>query len=80
MAAIVEEARPRRPAQRRLLTVRQSSEAHPAFSQSSLRWIIFNRSENGFSAALVRVGRCVLIDEHRFFEWIDSQNPEGRAP
>lgn len=69
--------------QRILLTVRQFSEKHPAFSQGSLRNLIFNASPkytsrgqvdgNGLKVALVRVGRKILIDEEKFFSWIDQQ-------
>ncbi len=60
-----------------LLTVRQFSERHPAFTQGSLRNLIFNAKTNGLDSALVRIGRKVLIDESAFFAWIDRQN--GRA-
>jgi hypothetical protein len=66
-----------------LLTVRQFAEKHPAFQQGSLRNLIFlaesrNTSKgkiagNGLDVALVRVGRKLLIDEAKFFQWIDSQ-------
>lgn len=68
---------------RTLLTVRQFAEKHPAFSQGSLRNLIFLAESrktsqgriagNGLDVALVRVGRKVLIDEAKFFSWIDSQ-------
>jgi len=68
---------------RTLLTVRQFAEKHPAFQQGSLRNLIFlaesrNTSKgkiagNGLSVALVRIGRKVLIDESKFFDWIDLQ-------
>lgn len=63
-----------------LLTVSQFSERHPAFSEGSLRNLIFlsksSRSDhggtvgNGLDKALVRVGRRVFIDETKFFEWL----------
>lgn len=66
-----------------LLTVRQFSEKHPAFTQGSIRQLIFaskprktsrgNLPGNGLSVALVRIGRKVLLNEQRFFEWLDSQ-------
>lgn len=66
-----------------LATVRQFSEKHPAFSQGSLRNLIHLSSErysstgkilgNGLSMALVRVGRKLLIDEAKFFQWIEQQ-------
>ena len=68
---------------RTLLTVRQFAEKHPAFQQGSLRNLIFlaesrNTSKgkiagNGLDVALVRIGRKVLIDEAKFFNWIDAQ-------
>jgi hypothetical protein len=38
-----------------------------------LRWLIFNEKTNGLSSALKRVGRRVLIDEKKFFEWVNEQ-------
>ena len=68
---------------RTLLTVRQFSDKHPAFPQGSLRNFIFlaesrNTSKgkikgNGLDIALVRIGRKLLIDEVRFFQWIEEQ-------
>ena len=72
---------------RTLLTVRQFSEAHPAFPEGSLRNLIFlaktrkttqgTIAGNGLDVALVRIGRKVLIDESKFFRWIDEQQ-EGK--
>jgi hypothetical protein len=66
-----------------VLTVRQFSKRHPAFSEGSLRDLIFKSQSrhsskglvpgNGLDAALLRLGRRVLIDEQRFFEWLDRQ-------
>lgn len=68
---------------RALSTVRQFSEKFPAFSQGSLRNLIFLASHrntskgkipsNGLEIALVRIGRKLLIDEAKFFEWIENQ-------
>lgn len=68
---------------RNLLTVRQFSEKHPAFPQGGLRNLIFYAEDrktskgiikgNGLETALVRIGRKILIDEGRFFEWVDMQ-------
>lgn len=70
-------------APRALLTVRQFSDKHPAFSQSALRNYLFladdrktSRGEiagNGLNIAVVRIGRKLLIDEAKFFQWIDEQ-------
>ena len=68
---------------RTLLTVRQFADKHPAFSQGAIRNLVFlaesrNTSKgkiagNGLDVALVRIGRKVLIDEAKFFNWIDGQ-------
>ena len=66
-----------------ILTVRQFSEKHQAFPQGSLRSLIFHASPrhssqgqidgNGLDAALIRIGRKVLINEARFFQWVEKQ-------
>ena len=75
------------PQPRVLFTVRQLAERHPAFPQGSLRNLIFlaaNRKTsrgsirgNGLEFALVRLGRKVLIDEAKFFDWIDAQQVDA---
>jgi hypothetical protein len=62
-----------------LLTVKQFAEKHPAFSEGSLRHHIFHEETNGLSAALVRIGRKVLIKEAAFFDWIASLQPNGET-
>ena len=59
-----------------LKTVTQFSESNPAFPVGGLRWQIFNEDKNGLkeSGAIVRVGRKVLIDVDRYFDWVFSQN------
>ena len=61
------------------LTVNQFTEKHPAFTTGGLRALIFNESINGLakSGAIVRIGRKVLIDETKFFAWVESQNKVG---
>lgn len=66
-----------------LLTVRQFSDKHPAFTQGVIRNLIFLAESrktskgvitgNGLNIALVRIGRKLLIDEAKFFQWIDEQ-------
>jgi hypothetical protein len=68
--------------QRNLLTVKQFADKHPAFTQASLRNLIFLAAHrktskiiikgNGLDIALVRIGRKLLIDEIRFFDWVDG--------
>jgi hypothetical protein len=53
-------------------TVKQTAEKHPAFTQNSLRWIIFNSKFNGATRFILKVGRKILIDDDGFIEWINS--------
>lgn len=72
---------------RTLLTVKQLSQKHPAFSLSSLRNLLFKAKQrmtsigaiqgNGLEKAVIRVGRKILIDEEIFFEWLDDQKNES---
>ena len=66
----------------RLLTVKQTSKEHPAFSESSIRFHVFNAEprlnsrgeripDNGLASAIIRIGRKVLIDEDRFLKWVE---------
>ena len=73
---------------KQLSTVRQFSEKYPAFPQGGLRNLIFLAESrktskgvipgNGLSGALVRIGRKVLIDEAKFFEWIEGQQGSAK--
>jgi hypothetical protein len=58
----------------RLLTVAQFAVEHPAFSQLSLRHLIFDAKFNRFNSVIRRIGkRKILIDEVAFFQWVDEQ-------
>ena len=63
-----------------LVTVKQFCEKYPAFNYGGIRFQIFNEKSNGLyeAGAIVRVGKKVLIDVQRFFEWVESQNPNRR--
>ena len=63
-----------RPGQRRLRTVQQFCQEHVAFTIGGLRWLLFHRETNGLNKAVVKIGRRVLIDEDKFFEWVLRQN------
>lgn len=67
--------------ERTLLTVKQLAEKHPAFPEGGIRWQLFNAAQNGLakSGAVIRVGRKVLIDESRYFDWLDSLNRRAAA-
>ena len=57
-------------------TVKQFSERHPAFTVGSLRALIFDAHTNGLneSDAIVRINRRVLLNEPKFFDWVDGGN------
>jgi hypothetical protein len=57
-------------------TVQQFSKRHPAFTVGSLRALIFNSNTNGLneSGAVMRINRKVLINEGRFFDWLEMGN------
>jgi hypothetical protein len=59
-----------------LSTVNQFTTKQPAFTMGGLRSLIFNENSNGLaqSGAIIRIGRKVLIDDAKFFAWIESQN------
>ena len=59
-----------------LRTVKQIAQTNPAFSEASLRWMIFNASKNGFDRVIVKLGRRVLIDIEAFDRWIEYSKPK----
>lgn len=58
------------------LTVNQLCEKHKAFKVGGVRSQLFYADKNGLkeSGAIVRQGRKILINEPRWFSWIESQN------
>ncbi len=58
------------------LTVQQFTAKHKAFNTGGLRSLIFNEHQNGLakSGSIVRIGRKILIDEVKFFTWVESQS------
>ena len=62
-------------------TVKQFSERHPAFTVASLRALIFDGNTNGLteSCAVVRINRRVLLNEPKFFDWVDGGNKRKRS-
>lgn len=61
----------------RLLSVSQMAASHPAFTEASLRWLIFKAADNGLdrAGAIHRVGRKVLLDEQPFLDWVRQSQP-----
>jgi hypothetical protein len=58
------------------LTVNQFCEKHTAFTRGGMRALIFNEHQNGINkaGAIVRLGRKLLIDETKFFNWVATQS------
>lgn len=86
----MEETKTVESAPRDLVTVAQFSERFPAFTQAALRALILNAAErknsrgeviggNGLDAALIRLGRRVLISESHFFKWVAVQSKRAKA-
>lgn len=71
-----------------LVTIKQFAEKYPAFSEASLRYLIFESKPrksskgevagNGVDVALRRVGRRIYIVPAAFFAWVDTINGKGR--
>lgn len=71
------------------LTIRQLSERYPAFSEPSLRNLVFCAKPrqstkgqipgNGLDKAILRVGRKVLIDAEGFQEWLQEKQGAGNG-
>ena len=85
-------ATPLNPPSRTLLSVRNFAARHPEFPAATVRDLIFKSEErhttkgklpgNGLleAGAILRVGRKVLIDEDRFFTWVDSIQDRAQKP
>jgi hypothetical protein len=54
------------------MTIRQTVEKYPFFTENSLRWHLFNRGTNGLAPAVMKIGKKILIDDEKFTTWIDS--------
>ena len=61
------------------LTVNQLCEKHKAFKIGGVRSQLFNSDKNGLkeSGAVVRSGRKILINEPKWFFWLEAQNKGG---
>lgn len=59
-----------------LKTVIQMLNDNKFLTNGGLRALIFNADSNGLNqqGVIVRIGRKVLIDEDKFFNWLESQN------
>lgn len=58
--------------QRKLIPVTKWNDFHVWPPIGGLRHLIFYEETNGFKHCVVRLGRRVLIDESKFFEWAEN--------
>ncbi len=64
--------------EKRLAPVKKIPELYPgAFTESSIRWLIFNAEHNGFAICVRRIGAKILLDLDLFEFWIDAQKDKG---
>ena len=54
-------------------TPKKLSVAEDAFSESSIRWHVFNAKRNGLEPHVRRIGRKVIINVAGFRQWIANQ-------
>ena len=66
------------PPSRVLVTVQQLCQRTPAFKEQTIRQLLFDRDKNGLDRVVRQLGRKVLIDEEKFFGWIDEHS--GGSP
>lgn len=62
---------------RKLIPLTKWGEQHQWPPLGGLRSLVFHAASNGFDSCIVRAGKRVLIDEAKFFEWVDKQNSHG---
>ena len=86
ISSTITAAYPALPPRLLLVTVEQFSERNPAFTPPAVRNLIFKAESRQASkgeipgngllevGAILRIGRKVLIDEDRFFDWVRRQN------
>jgi hypothetical protein len=55
------------------VTVAQLAQRYPAFSQGSIRWLIFNMETNGFNKVVRKIGRKVILNMREFKNFLDEQ-------
>lgn len=55
------------------LTVAQLAQRYPAFSQGSIRWLIFNSEINGFNKVIRKIGRKVILNLREFKKYLEEQ-------
>ena len=62
--------------QAKYASVKQLSQIYP-FSESALRYWLFNSKSNGLEKCLRRIGAKLLINLEQFDQWIDGHQEQG---
>ena len=62
-----------------VVSIRQFMRRHACFTMGWLRQMLFHRETNGLADAVVQCGRKILIDEAKFFAWLEAQQGRGAA-
>ena len=67
------------PTPTRYIPVTEWTKYHAWPPLGGLRHLIFNAKENGFIDCIRKIGNRVLIDEQRFFKWVDTHGEIGHG-
>jgi hypothetical protein len=59
---------------RRLIPLTSWNSIHSYPPLGQLRNLVFNAEKTGFGNCIRRVGKRILIDEQKYFEWVDQQS------
>ena len=61
---------------KKLKSIKQFLNDNPSFTEGGIRHLIFHEEANGLKQqkAIIRIGRKILIDEIKFFDWVLTQN------
>lgn len=64
------------------LTIKDFCAKHPSFKEGGIRFRIFHSKTNGLAqhGAITRNGRTVLINEAKFFSWLESDASNASDP
>lgn len=60
------------------LTIRDFAKKHEGWTESSLRWLIYNNTANFNEIVVRRIGSKILISVRDFWDWIEQQNPNKK--
>lgn len=56
----------------KLIPLSKWNEFHAWPSISGMRNLISKNEDNNFGRCIIRVGRRIVVDEGKFFEWVNS--------